>query len=93
MIGAVQRAAKSLLLCSPDFLEPVFEQQLKKLAETKLSRDFYEVLDALRGLTDIETSEPANSQSPQAITARLAAVVWEYTFMHYFWLKERWNKI
>jgi hypothetical protein len=93
MIGAVQRAAKSLLLCSPDFLEPVFEQQLKKLAERKPSRDFYEVLDALRGLTDVKTSEPADSQSPQAITARLAAVVWEYTFMHYFWLKERRNKI
>jgi hypothetical protein len=91
MIGAVQRAANSLLLCSSDPLDPVFKQALKKLAEAKPSRDFYEVLDALQALTDLKMSEAADPKSPQAITRRLAAVVWDYTFMHYFWLKERRN--
>jgi hypothetical protein len=91
MIGAMQRAAKYLLLCSTDSLQPVFEQPLKKLAEAKSSRDFYEVLDALQALTDVKTSEPADPRSPQEITRRLAAIVWDYTFMHYFWLKERRN--
>jgi hypothetical protein len=92
MIGAVRRAANSLLLCSSDPLDPVFKQALKKLAEAKPSRDFYEVLDALQALTDLKMSEAADPKSPQAITRRLAAVVSDYTFMHYFWLKERRNK-
>ncbi len=94
MIGAVQRAANSLLLCSSDPLDPVFKQALEKLAEAKPSHDFYEVLDALQALTDLKMSEAADPKpkSPQAITRRLTAVVWDYTFMHYFWLKERRNK-
>jgi Apea-like HEPN len=91
MIGAVQRAAKSLLLCSSDPLDPVFEQALKKLGEAKPSRDFYEVLDALQAVTAVKMLEAADPRSPRAITRRLAAVVWDYTFMHYFWLKERQN--
>jgi len=64
----------------------------KNLERAKPSRDFYEVLDALQALTDLKMSEAADPKSPQAITRRLAAVVWGYTFMHYFWLKERRNK-
>jgi hypothetical protein len=91
MIGAVQRTARSLLQCSNEALDPAFEQALKKLAEAKPSRDFYEVLDALQAVTHEKMLETADAGCPEAITRRLAALVWEYTFMHYFWLKERRN--
>jgi len=65
------------------------DRPLKKLVEANPSRDFYEVLDALQAVTDVKMLEAANSRSPLEITNRLAAVVWDYTFMHYFWLKEQ----
>jgi hypothetical protein len=91
MIGAVQRAAKNLLVCTAS-LDPVFKERLTKVVDANPTRDYYEVLDALQALNDLKTPEPADPHSPQAITGRLAAVVWDYTFMHYFWLKEQQHK-
>jgi len=88
MIGAVQRAAKNLLLCS-DSLEHVFKQGIGQLAATPRSTDSYEALASLQALQNLKIMEPADSQSPQTIMRRLAEVVWHYTFMHYFWLKEQ----
>jgi hypothetical protein len=33
-----------------------------------------------------------DTRSPHGVTQRLADVVWHYTFMHYFWLKEQQDK-
>lgn len=86
MVGAVQCAARYLLICS-DSLEPVFKQRIENLAGAKRSRDWYEALSAIQALNDLK-AHPADSRSPEAITVRLAEVVWDRTFMHYFWLKE-----
>jgi hypothetical protein len=91
LIGAVQRAAKNLLLCS-DSLEPAFKERLESLAGAQRSRDSYEALGALQALNDLKTMEPANSRSPMAITRRLAEIVWGYTFSHYYWLSEQRSK-
>jgi hypothetical protein len=91
MLGAVQRAAKSLLACS-ESIEPVFKQRVEALAATSRSRDSYEALSALHALDDLRITEPVDPRSPQAITRLLAEVVWHYTFNHYFWLKEQRRK-
>ena len=91
LIGAVQRAAKNLLMCS-NSLEPVFKQRVEDLAGAQRSRDSYEALAALQALNDLKIVEPADPQSPQAIVRRLAEIVWHYSFMHYFWLKEHRDK-
>ena len=91
MTGAVQRAAKYLLLCN-DPVKPVFKQRIEDLAAAQRSRDSFEVLAALQALNDLRITEPTDPQSPPAITRRLAEVVWHYTFMHYFWLKEQQDR-
>ena len=91
LVGSVQRAAKNLVLCN-DLLEPVFKQRVIDLAGAKRSPDSYEALAALQALNDSKNVEPADPQSPQSIMCRLAEIVWDYTFMHYYWLKERRDK-
>jgi hypothetical protein len=46
-------------------------------------------LEALRTLHDVRVALPAEWDSPEAITRRLADAVWHYTYMHYFWLAEQ----
>jgi hypothetical protein len=87
MIGAVQRAAKKLLLCS-DSLDSALERLIETLATAKVSADWFEHLAVLDALTERKTVVTEN-RSPLNITLRLAEVVWHYTFMHYFWLKEQ----
>jgi hypothetical protein len=91
MIGAVQRAAKTLLLCS-DSLEPVLKHKVETLAKAQWSADSFEALAALHAFTELKTATPENSHSSLAITLRLAEVVSNYTVMHYFWLKEQRTK-
>jgi hypothetical protein len=91
LVGSVQRAAKNLVLCN-DLLEPVFKQRVVDLAGAKRSPDSYEALAALQALNDSQIVEPADPQSPKSIMCRLAEIVWHYTFMHYYWLKERRDK-
>jgi hypothetical protein len=91
MLGAVQRAAKNLLACG-EFLEPVFRQRVEALAVAPRSHDSYEALAALRALDNLRITGPVDPRSPQAITRRLAEVVWHYTFLHYSWLSEQRRK-
>ena len=91
LVGAVQRAAKNLLACG-ESLEPALKKRVEDLAGSQRSPDSYEALAALQALNDLKIAEPANLQSAQSIVRRLADVVWHYTFMHYYWLKERRDK-
>jgi hypothetical protein len=91
MTGAVQRAARNLLACG-ESLEPLLKERLEGLLTAQLSGDAYEALAALQALQDLSIMSPADHRLPQAMTRRLAEVVWHYTFMHYFWLKELRNK-
>lgn len=91
LTGAVQRAAKNLLLCG-DPLEPAFKERLEKLSGAQPSHDSYEALAALQAIKDWKRAEPTSPGSPEAITERLSEIVWHYTFMHYYWLKEERDK-
>jgi len=92
LVGAVQNAAQKLLI-SGDPLDPLLKGSIETLANAPRSIDSYEALDALKNLHDLRTSPPADWESPEAITRHLVDVVWHYTYMHYFWLKEqRTNK-
>jgi hypothetical protein len=91
MIGAVQAAAKTLLACSTS-LDPTLKQGLTGLAEAKRSRDWYDALAAVQALHDLRAVGPVEPRSPEWIMRRLTEVVWHYTFMDYFWLKEQRGK-
>jgi hypothetical protein len=91
LLGAVQRAAKTLLLCS-DTLDPVLKQRVEALANAPQSDSSYETLAALRDLHEIRSTLLSDPQSPPAITLRLAEVVWYYTGMRYFGLIEQRKK-
>lgn len=91
MVGAVSRAAKALL-SSGESLEAVFKARVENLANAPRSPDHYEALEALRAVTEERTGVPGDPESPSVIWRRLAEVVWQYVFMHYFWLKEQRSK-
>jgi len=88
MVGAVQRAAKHLLTCD-NSLDSALRQQIEGLATAAKSSDSFEALAALFALKEIKMLQLPDPQSPHGITQRLADVVWHYTFMHYFWVKEQ----
>lgn len=91
LTGAVQRAAKNLLLCGGP-LEPAFKERLEKLAGAQPSHDSYEALAALQAIKEWKMTESTSPGSPEAITQRLVEIVWHYTFMHYYWLREERDK-
>ncbi len=91
MIGAVQRSARALLSCSEP-LEPDLAGPLEKLAATRKSRDWYEVLDALRAVDKLSAPLSQAAEGPKGITFRLVSLVWRYTFQHYYWLAENRRK-
>ena len=91
LIGVVQLAAKNLLL-SGDTLDPAFRQRVEALAVVQRSPDFYEALTALQAVKEFKAQTEVDPQSPEGITRQLAEVIWHYTFMHYFWLKEQRGK-
>jgi Apea-like HEPN len=90
LAAAVQCAARKLLLCG-NTLDPALLERVEALANAPRSRDSYEALEALKNLQDLKTALPADPQSPEAITRRLADVVWHYTGMPYYWLSEQRN--
>ena len=91
MVGAVQAAAKNLLLCDTSFGADV-SQRLSDLAEAKRSKDWYEALAALMAWHGVMPKGYMEPRSPEGIMRRLTGVVWHYTFMHYFWMKEQRDK-
>jgi hypothetical protein len=91
MLGALQAAAKNLLKCNTS-LDPSVNQQLSDLATAKRSTDWYGVLAALHAWRDVMPTGRMEPRSPEGIMRRLTGVVWHYTFMHYFWMKEEREK-
>jgi hypothetical protein len=89
LTGAVQSAARKLLLCG-DALHPALKEQTEGLANASQS-DSYEALEALKNLKYLKIAVPSDPQSPEAITRRLADVVWHYTHMLYYWLTAQRN--
>lgn len=90
LVGAMQSACKNLLLCA-DTIDPALAERVGNLANAPRSYDSHEVLAALRNLDELKIALPSDPRSPEAITRRLADVVWHYTYMHYYWLTEQRN--
>jgi hypothetical protein len=91
MLGSAQAAAKALLDCNP-VIESVVLQCASSLASAKRSNDWHDVFDAVHSLHEAMGRGSLEPGSPEGIVRRLLDVVWHYTFMHYFWLRERKGK-
>jgi hypothetical protein len=88
LVGAVQNAAQRLLETGGN-LDPLVKAAIEDLAKAPRTSNSYSTLEALRTLHDVRVALPAEWDSPEAITRRLAHAVWHYTYMHYFWLAEQ----
>jgi hypothetical protein len=88
---AASRMAADALTAWDSSISVDLKERLQRLVTTKATADHYEELDALRELQDaipkIE-SQPEDDQSRES-AVRLVDVVWGYSFMHYYWLKQR----
>jgi hypothetical protein len=92
MLSALQAAAKNLLECDTS-LDPALKARLSDLIAAKKSKDGYEILVALEAWHNVLQEGPLEANSPEGIMRRVTEIVWDYTFMHYFWMKEnRRNK-
>lgn len=87
MLSSLQAAAKNLLECDTS-LDPALKARLSDLGVVKKSKDGYEVLVALQAWHDAMPKGPLEPRSPEGIMRRLTEIVWHYTFVHYFWMKE-----
>jgi hypothetical protein len=75
MAGAVQRGAKTFLLCG-DVPDPVLKERIEGIATAPRTDDFFEVLSAIQALHDLKTVPLGEPRSPQWIIRRLADIVW-----------------
>jgi hypothetical protein len=88
MLGAAQSAANNLLLYS-NSLDAAGVQRVSDLAAAKRSVDWYDVLGAVYALHGAMASRALEPRSPEGVMWRLMDVIWHYTFMHYFWLRDQ----
>jgi hypothetical protein len=91
LIRAARRTARTLLSCGTA-LDALLKEPFEKLATAPDSGDWYEALDALRMLNELKIPLPQDHHSPQAIAQQLTSLVWQYTFSHYYWLREARSK-
>jgi Apea-like HEPN len=90
MLGATRLSA-SALLASDLSLDVELRERLGRLASAKRTADHYDELDALRSVHELVGGLGKTSQASEGrwATFGLVDVVWHYTFMHYFWLREQ----
>ena len=89
MIGAGRLAAKALVACDGSLTHEV-RQRLEALLAAKRTDDHLDELEAIRELDEVFPDGTTPTETRYAtITRKVLKVVWEYVFMHYFWLKQR----
>jgi hypothetical protein len=89
MIGATRLAAKALLENNEE-MSYELNDHLSKLITAERTTDHFKELDALRTLESAFKEKPFQTENLCRESVRkLVEVVWHYTFMYYFWLKER----
>ena len=88
MIGATRSAAKRLLEVN-EVASDELREQLKRFSTAERTKDHFPELDALRGLQDIFDKKPTVEMGCNRSVRDLVDVVWNYVFMHYFWIKDR----
>jgi hypothetical protein len=88
LTASAQLAAKNLLMVD-DALDPVLKSGLELLANASRSEDCFDQLAGIQAIHDATAAGPLYPESPVVVTRRLVEVVWHYTFMQYFRLKQR----
>ncbi len=89
MIDATRLAAKTLLEHG-EAISQELKEHLECFATAMRTNDHLQELDALRALHGIFANKSLPTEMGCGIAVRdLVDVVWNYVFMHYFWLKER----
>lgn len=88
MIGATKLAAKTLLEHDEVIMQDL-KEHLERLTNANRTNDHFQELDALRALDSILTDQSMPIEMICSETVRmLMKVVWNYVFMHYFWIKD-----
>ncbi len=88
MLGAARSAAKRLLEQN-EVASDELREQLERFSTAVRTNDHFLELDALRGLQDIFQNKPTMEMACSRPVRDLVDVVWNYVFMHYFWIKDR----
>lgn len=88
MIGATRLAAKTLLKKNEEISNEL-QDHLSKLINTKRTIDHFKELDVLRILeSDFQKKTLYSDNIYTQSVKKLIESVWQYTFMHYFWIKK-----
>ena len=88
MLGATRSAAKRLLERN-EVASDELKEQLERFSTAERTNDHFLELDALRALHDILQNKSAVETGCTEPVRDLVDVVWNYVFMHYFWVKDR----
>jgi hypothetical protein len=88
LTAAAQLAAKNLLVVDKD-LDVGFRSAVEQLATAARSADCYDQMAAIQAVHDAKSEVQFSSETPVGLTRRLIEIVWYYTFMHYFQLREK----
>lgn len=88
---AASRMAAQALIALDSRITVGLRERLDRFAAVKTTADHYEQLDALRELQEVLPNVESQPELdlPQGAVLRLIEVVWGYTFMHYYWVKQR----
>jgi hypothetical protein len=90
MLAAARLAAQVIIATDTEPPASVVER-LERLAKAQPSPDDYESLVAVQALHGVNRSPGFLSVAAPArgLVSQLVDVIWNYTLMHYFWLKQR----
>jgi hypothetical protein len=87
MLGATRSAAKRLLEQN-EVASDELREQLERFSTAERTNNHFQELDALRGLNDIFQNRATLEMDCSQSVRDLVDVVWNYVFMHYFWIKD-----
>jgi hypothetical protein len=90
MLGAARLWATTLL-ASDLTLDVELRERLGRLAHTRRTADHYDGLDAVRSVHEFVCALGKALHMDEGVWASftIVGVVWNYAFMHYFWLREQ----
>ena len=90
MLTAACRAAGALL-ASDSPLDAPLREVLQRLVSATPTADHYDELEAIRGIHDTARALAPGTPPDEGRQSvlRLVEVIWHYTFMHYYWLREQ----
>jgi len=88
MLGATRSAVKRLLEQN-EVASDGIREQLECFSTAQRTNDHFLELDALRTLHDILQNKSVVQTGCTEPVRDLVDIVWDYVFMHYFWVKDR----